>query len=74
MIYKVVLNPSLNKTIEVKELIHDDVNKTIEEGVYAGGKGFEVNSLDVATFYNKIKEIPMNSKVVISKNTPMRYK
>jgi fructose-1-phosphate kinase PfkB-like protein len=31
MIYKIVLNPSLNKTIEVKELIHDDVNKTIEE-------------------------------------------
>jgi|GEM_PF-1545980 fructose-1-phosphate kinase PfkB-like protein len=31
MIYKVVLNPSLNKTIEVEELIHDDVNKTIEE-------------------------------------------
>ncbi|MCX5803106.1 MAG: hypothetical protein NTU69_06165 [Proteobacteria bacterium] len=94
MIYKVALNPSLNKTIEVEELIYDELNKTIEERVYAGGKGFdvsrimkeldgqtllstsgsEVNSLEVATFYNKIKEIPMNSKVVISGNTPMRYK
>jgi fructose-1-phosphate kinase PfkB-like protein len=94
MIYKVALNPSLNKTIEVEELIYDELNKTIEERVYAGGKGLdvsrimkeldgqtllstsgsEVNSLEVATFYNKIKEIPMNSKVVISGNTPMRYK
>lgn|GEM_PF-1632566 len=33
-----------------------------------------MSSLDVAIFYNKIKEIPMNNKVVINKNTPMRYK
>jgi fructose-1-phosphate kinase PfkB-like protein len=34
MIYKVALNPSLNKTIEVEELIYDDVNKTIEESEF----------------------------------------
>ena len=35
MIYTVALNPSLNKSIEVEELIYDDVNKIIEERVYA---------------------------------------
>ncbi len=32
MIYKVALNPSLNKTIEVEELIYDDV-KIIKKDV-----------------------------------------
>jgi len=33
MIYKVVLNPSLNKTIEVEELIYDDVKIIKKDGV-----------------------------------------
>jgi 6-phosphofructokinase 2 len=43
MIYTVTLNPSLDRTIEVEELIYDDANKIIEEKKAAGGKGIDVS-------------------------------
>jgi 6-phosphofructokinase 2 len=139
MIYTITLNPSLDRTIEVEELIYDDVNHVVEERRVAGGKGIDVSRvvkelggksialgfaggynglelegnlvnegvicnftrvndetktnmvlyqrkknvqtllskkgprllpLEVATFFNKVKETPMGSWVVISGNIP----
>ncbi len=43
MIYTVTLNPSLDRTVEVEELIYDDVNTIIEERKAAGGRGIDVS-------------------------------
>jgi 6-phosphofructokinase 2 len=45
MIYTITLNPSLDRTVEVEELIYDDVNKIIEERKTAGGKGIDVSRM-----------------------------
>ncbi len=139
MIYTVTFNPFLDRTIDIEELIYDDVNEIVEEKKRAGGKGIDVSrvikelggqsislgliggyagleiesrlinegivcdftriggetrtnntvyqrnkkiqtllstadpdvsSIEIATFYNKIKEIPKDSYVVISGNEP----
>jgi 6-phosphofructokinase 2 len=43
MIYTVTLNPSLDRTIEVEELMYDDVNRIVEETKSAGGRGLDVS-------------------------------
>lgn len=43
MIYTVTLNPSLDRTIEVAEIIYDDVNEIIEQRSRPGGKGIDVS-------------------------------
>lgn len=43
MIYTVTLNPSLDRTVEVEELVYDDVNQIIEEKKAARGKGIDVS-------------------------------
>jgi 6-phosphofructokinase 2 len=139
MIYTITFNPYLDRTIDIRELIYDDVNEIVDETKRAGGKGIdvsrvikelggqsialgfiggysglelesrliyegivcdftringetrtnntvyqrnkkvqtllstsdpEVSPLDIAAFYNKIKEIPKESYVVISGNAP----
>jgi 6-phosphofructokinase 2 len=139
MIYTITLSPSLDRIIDVEELIYDDVNKIEEERRKAGGRGIdvsrvikelggqsialgfiggydglelegrlinegvicdftrinsetrtnnivyqrkkklqtllstyepEVDPLEIASFFNKIKEIPRHSHVVISGNMP----
>ncbi len=139
MIYTITLNPYLDKTIDIEELVYDDVNKIVEEKKYAGGKGIDVSrvikelgsqsvalgfmggysglelesrlinegiisnftrinsetktnttiyqkhkkmqtllssldpdvsSLEITAFFNKIKEIPSGSFVVITGNAP----
>ncbi len=139
MIYTITLNPSLDRTIEVEELVYDDVNKVVEVKNIAGGKGIdisrvikelggqsvalgfiggynglelegrlindgvicdftrisdetktniivyqrkkklqtllstsgpEIRPLEIATFFNKIQDIPSDSYVVISGTTP----
>jgi 6-phosphofructokinase 2 len=139
MIYTITLNPSLDRIIDVEELIYDDVNKIAEERRNAGGRGIDVSRvikelggqsialgfiggydgselegrlvnegivcdftrinsetrtnnivyqrkkklqtllsayepavdpLEITSFFNKIKEIPRHSYVVISGNMP----
>jgi 6-phosphofructokinase 2 len=139
MIYTITLNPYLDKTIDIEELVYDDVNEIVEEKKHAGGKGIDVSrvikelggqsialgflggysglelecmlinegitcdfthinsetktnttvyqknkkiqtllstsdpdisSIEITTFFNKIKEIPGGSLVVIIGNTP----
>jgi 6-phosphofructokinase 2 len=43
MIYTVTLNPSLDRIVDVEELIYDDVNRIVEEKGRAGGKGIDVS-------------------------------
>lgn len=43
MIYTITLNPSLDRIIEVEELIYDDVNEVVEEKKYPSGKGIDVS-------------------------------
>ncbi|MCX5816242.1 MAG: 1-phosphofructokinase family hexose kinase [Proteobacteria bacterium] len=139
MIYTITLSPSLDRIVDVEELIYDDVNKIEEERRRAGGRGIDVSRvirelggqsialgliggydglelegrlinegvicdftrinsetrtnnivyqrkkklqtllstcepdvdpLEIASFFNKIKEIPRRSYVVISGNMP----
>jgi 6-phosphofructokinase 2 len=43
MIFTITLNPSLNKTVGVEELMYDDVNVILGEDRSAGGKGIDVS-------------------------------
>jgi 6-phosphofructokinase 2 len=43
MIYTITLNPYLDKTIDIEELVYDDVNIIVEEKKHAGGKGIDVS-------------------------------
>ena len=43
MIYTITQSPALNRTVEVEEIIYDDVNQIIEEKNSAGGKGIDVS-------------------------------
>ena len=43
MIYTVTLNPYLDRTIDIQELIYDDVNEIVDEKRRAGGKGIDVS-------------------------------
>jgi 6-phosphofructokinase 2 len=43
MIYTITQSPALNRTVEVEEIIYDDVNAIIEENNTAGGKGIDVS-------------------------------
>jgi len=43
MIYTVTQNPVLNRTIEVEEIVYDDVNEVMEEKNSIGGKGLDVS-------------------------------
>lgn len=43
MIYTVTLNPSLDRIIEVEELMYDDVNEVLEEKRYPRGKGIDAS-------------------------------
>jgi 1-phosphofructokinase len=42
MIYTTALNPTLDVTMEVEELVYDDVNQIVETTKHAGGKGINV--------------------------------
>lgn len=43
MIYTIALSPSLDRVIEIEELIYDDVNEVVEEKSYPNGKGIDVS-------------------------------
>ncbi len=43
MIYTITLNPSLDRIIEIEELIYDDVNEVVEEKKHPSGKGIDVS-------------------------------
>jgi 6-phosphofructokinase 2 len=43
MIYTITLDPILDRTVEVEELIYDDVNAVIEEKKNPAGKGVDVS-------------------------------
>ncbi len=43
MIYTVTLNPSLDRMVEVEELIYDDVNPIVHAREHAAGKGIDVS-------------------------------
>ncbi|MCX5807418.1 MAG: 1-phosphofructokinase family hexose kinase [Proteobacteria bacterium] len=43
MIYIIALNPYLDKTIDIEELVYDDVNEIVEEKNHACGKGIDVS-------------------------------
>jgi 6-phosphofructokinase 2 len=43
MIFTVTLNPFIERTIDVEELIYDDMNRITDERARAGGKGIEVS-------------------------------
>jgi 6-phosphofructokinase 2 len=43
LIYTVTLNPSLDRTVEVEELVYDDVNTIVDERISVGGKGIDVS-------------------------------
>jgi 6-phosphofructokinase 2 len=43
MIYTITLNPHLDITVEVEELVYDDVNHIVEERKRVGGKGVDVS-------------------------------
>jgi len=43
MIYTITFNPYLDRTIDIQELIYDDVNEIVDERRRAGGKGIDVS-------------------------------
>ncbi|MFC1822835.1 1-phosphofructokinase [Thermodesulfobacteriota bacterium] len=43
MIYTVTLNPALDRSIVVENLIEDDTNRIVRETFYAAGKGIDVS-------------------------------
>jgi len=43
MIYTITLNPTLDITIDVEELVYDDVNKVIGENRRPSGKGIDIS-------------------------------
>ena len=43
MIFTVTLNPFIERTINVEELIYDDVNRITDQWARAGGKGIDVS-------------------------------
>jgi 6-phosphofructokinase 2 len=43
MIYTITQSPALNRTVEVEEIIYDDVNEVIEEKNSVGGKGIDIS-------------------------------
>jgi 6-phosphofructokinase 2 len=43
MIYTLTQSPSLNRTVDVEEILYDDVNAIIEEKNSAGGKGIDIS-------------------------------
>ncbi len=43
MIYTVTFNPYLDRTIDIQELVYDDVNEIVDEKKRAGGKGIDVS-------------------------------
>jgi len=43
MIYTITQSPSLNRTVEVEEIIYDDANEVIEEKNAVGGKGIDIS-------------------------------
>jgi 6-phosphofructokinase 2 len=43
MIYTVTFNPYLDRTIDIQELIYDDVNEIVDEKRRAGGKGIDIS-------------------------------
>lgn len=43
MIYTVTFNPSLDYTIHVENFELGKVNRTVQEDIYAGGKGINVS-------------------------------
>ncbi|MBP6941736.1 MAG: 1-phosphofructokinase family hexose kinase [Syntrophorhabdaceae bacterium] len=45
MIYTVTLNPSLDRIIEVEELMYDDVNEVVEEKSCPRGKGIDASRI-----------------------------
>ena len=43
MIYTVTFNPYIDRTIDIQELVYDDVNEIVDEKKRAGGKGIDVS-------------------------------
>ena len=43
MIYTVMLNPALDRTIEIEKLMDEDTIRIITETFYAGGEGIDVS-------------------------------
>lgn len=43
MIYTVTFNPSLDYVVQMKELVPGEINRTIQEHIYPGGKGNNVS-------------------------------
>ena len=43
MLYTITLSPTLDRTIDVEEIIYDDVNEIIDERKRAGGRGIDVS-------------------------------
>lgn len=43
MIYTITLNPSLDVTLEVEELLYDDINRVVVERKRASGKGIDIS-------------------------------
>jgi 6-phosphofructokinase 2 len=41
MTYTITLNPALDRTIEIDDLVLDDANRILREARYAGGKGID---------------------------------
>ena len=59
MIYTVTFNPSLDYTIHVENFELGKVNRTVQEDIYAGGKGINVS---MAVSYTHLT-LPTNSRV-----------
>ena len=43
MIYTVTLNPSIDRVVDIEELVYDDVNQIVMQKGRAGGKGIDVS-------------------------------